>query len=252
MQKGTIGFIGDTHSSQKDCDKAISIIRNEYPDVDAFIQVGDYGYFEIGHGMCNYKPPTKKPFYCIRGNHDNPKFWESTYTDHNGVTYVKDGSILSVAGWQILFLGGAESMDQEARIKRMQERQKEGKPYYCDWFEDEGISDEALTFSMRSAKIDIIVTHDCPLTIGEQLWHKGVTHHMPQEKYGRKTRFQLQKLMDKHKPEYWVFGHHHGFDIGKVGKTNYALCPDSHKAQRGDSPFVVIDGDGLTVAGFKR
>lgn len=84
----------------------------------------------------------------IRGNHDNPSFFDGTH-DYSNIFFIPDYTILELNEKRIFCLGGAISIDRKKNVKDI------------DWFEDEGIvikKDELKNI----IDIDIMITHTSP------------------------------------------------------------------------------------------
>jgi len=140
------------------------------------IQVGDFG---IGFGEPVPELPSNLKF--IRGNHDDPELCQAS-PNYLGDFGMQDG---------IFFAGGADSIDKLHRKR------------FISWWPN-----EQLTYSQQMKAMDlyreclprIVVTHDCPDSVCTELF---------QIWQGNSTRSFLQELLEIHKPQYWIFGHHH-------------------------------------------
>ena len=84
----------------------------------------------------------------IRGNHDDPKFFDGTYNWSN-IKLLPDYTVTVIEGKRILFIGGATSID---RLQRIPER---------SWWEGEIFNLDVDKLSLYEA-IDIVVTHTAP------------------------------------------------------------------------------------------
>ena len=60
--------------------------------------------------------------YCIRGNHDDPSYFNDNIINKSNVKLIKDYSIISVGDKNILCIGGAVSIDRKYRISNYQRR----------------------------------------------------------------------------------------------------------------------------------
>lgn len=194
-------FIGDVHGK---FDRYKKIIKN-HPKT---IQVGDMGvgfYRMIGSDRkAERNPPfdamAKGNHRFIRGNHDNPKacrqqkFW------------IPDGHVEG----DMMFIGGADSIDKAYRIEGLSWWRDEQLDYaqWCDCF------DKYMDHKPR-----IMVTHDCPYTI---YWH---LHDRVFDTLDDRTSQSFDLFWRYHKPELWIFGHHHkSFD--KVIDGTRFVCLD--------------------------
>jgi UDP-2,3-diacylglucosamine pyrophosphatase LpxH len=86
--------------------------------------------------------------YVVRGNHDNPKFFEGN-NDYSNIKFLPDYTVLSINEKNIFFLGGAISVDRKENIEGI------------DWYPDEGVK---FNFDIipKLHDIDIMITHTAP------------------------------------------------------------------------------------------
>jgi hypothetical protein len=164
-----IHFLGDSHGQ----------LPNEevLPKNGPIIHVGDLG---MGFGIDNNSVlPENLKF--IRGNHDNPDFCK------------KHPNYLGEFGfWEdygLCFAGGAESIDKLDRTEGV------------NWWRDEELSysqfGEFIEL-VHKKKPKIIVSHDAPALL------------FPRFEKHSATRKNLNYLFEHiHKPDFWIFGHHH-------------------------------------------
>lgn len=182
----TIRFIGDIHGKWNQYAEVLQI-GDPY---DESIQVGDFGWgfsesVEETNMVNSHMMNGKHRF--IRGNHDNPAICK----DHPN--WIIDG--MRENG--IFFVGGAFSIDRGNRIDGV------------NWWPDEELSyqdlDEMIVL-YEEYKPDIVVTHDCPDSIGLSIFP-----HMRQTVIQSRTRNAFDTMFHhtNHKPRAWIFGHHH-------------------------------------------
>lgn len=196
-----VRFIGDVHGKFK---RYREIIR----DIPASIQVGDMGVgfkaLRGGEIVDLANPPfdamSEGDHLFIRGNHDNPEVCKKHQF------HIPDGTYLDN---KIFCLGGAVSIDRQWRTEGL------------DWWPDEELSNEELDRLVHkyfSIKPDIVVTHDCPESIANQIM--GAFNKVKIED-GSRTRQALEIMFHKHQPKLWVFGHwHHSLNF-MSGGTNF-------------------------------
>ena len=100
--------------------------------------------------------------YAIRGNHDQPSYFENDPFGLSNIKLVKDYTVLNLVGKNILCIGGAISIDRTVRYTK---RQLEGD-YTTNigvdsWWKDEGFNyDDSKLVDLRD--INIVVTHTTP------------------------------------------------------------------------------------------
>jgi len=131
------------------------------------IQVGDFG---IGFTHKENDEITLKNLndffesynvnlYAIRGNHDNPDFFDGSF-NYSNLKLLKDYTTLNIDGFNFLFIGGAISVDRTQRIKENASNIKYGSKKRCYW------EKEVLEYKPEIVKslqgIDIVITHTAP------------------------------------------------------------------------------------------
>lgn len=176
-------YIGDCHGKFNRYEAIIKEHRNT-------IQVGDMGigFRRWPHGDPSTNPPYDKMVASgarfIRGNHDNP------VTCRNHSQGIPDGYIEN----DTMFIGGGFSIDYMYR--------NEG----FSWWKDEELSPEQFENMIdvyRVAKPKTMVTHDCPLFL------YGKIHEVVFKTPSRTPEAFDRMFGSDHRPELWVFGHHH-------------------------------------------
>src|SRR4051794_30179883 len=116
-------FIGDIHGDFL----PLNAIQNKFLDPNTiFVQVGDFGYWPQLAGKWE-RGRTGRPVYFIDGNHDYlptlrkldtiTEVWPDAF-------YIPRGSVLTLDGKKIAFMGGAGSVDKAWRQPGL------------DWFSD--------------------------------------------------------------------------------------------------------------------
>jgi UDP-2,3-diacylglucosamine pyrophosphatase LpxH len=109
-------FVGDLHGNFNKLKTKICYYNNTN-----YIQLGDFGVgfkkndYEILTELNNVLVEYNSNLFILRGNHDNPEFWNGLY-EFSNINFVKDNSILNIDGYSILFLGGGISIDRVNRI----------------------------------------------------------------------------------------------------------------------------------------
>jgi predicted phosphodiesterase len=204
-------FLGDIHGEFS----RIARTLHRYPG-DIVVQVGDMGlgmpYFKRYRRMWVPDPNRKDPeefdprFRFIRGNHDDPAACRK-YPN-----YLGDFGVDPATG--IFVLSGGESIDRAERI--------EGR----DWWADEQLSYaelEKAIDSYRLARPRVVVSHECPDSV-MRLLH---SHHLQPSR----TSQALEAMLRIHRPDLWVFGHHHKTWEKKLEGT-FFVCMAINQARR--------------------
>lgn len=200
-------FVGDLHSDLACAEQAAALAQEL--KCKEIVQVGDWGF-------CWTEWDTVEDLseilsrYCVQmrfcdGNHEfHPKIrMAKRDADENiapFITYQHRGTIKEHRdGTTMVFLGGAPSIDRNARIKNV------------DWWSEEYITDEDMQAALLHAgkKVHVLVTHDSPV-------------HPPGFKETTDVGFNyrsahshacIQTVIGSLKPELNVHGHyHHRYD----------------------------------------
>ena len=212
MSEQRILVVGDVHG---EFGKLNALINVKKPDL--ILQCGDFGYWpkwSLRHVTPIDKVKTKgaKLLFCD-GNHDDHWSLRDRESDElaPNVFYMPRGSTYELDdGRNILFMGGADSIDKHLRML--------GR----DWFPEEVIQHGDME-NLPDKKIDIFITHTCP----EELVHDLVKIY-PLKTF-EPSNVALSQLRKMYKPDLWFFGHWHRFMQGILFGTQwYALDYPSH------------------------
>lgn len=200
-------FLGDVHGSLTEFYQQVKKfdIRNEN-----VIQVGDFGvgfrgveehfnYFHDNLARRNIN------IYAIRGNHDNPKYFNGDEIFEN-IHLVPDYTVLNIEDKNILCVGGGISLDRTQR-----------KEFISYW------KDEVIKFEFEKLKefrnIDIVVTHNAPNFLMPTLtrdnyfvmsWcnsDKGLYEELEEERKNLTTMYDI--ISENNILSHWFYGHFH-------------------------------------------
>ena len=92
-------------------------------------------------------------FLFMRGNHDNPAYFDGNTFRHKRFTCIPDYSVVKANGHTILCVGGAVSVDRQARIDAWEHNQRKAHRYSHNSSDNELLSpnyywqDEAPVFN---------------------------------------------------------------------------------------------------------
>lgn len=200
-------FIGDVHGKTQQLLKLLQR-HNGKGEVDAtkVFQLGD-----MGLGFPGVALPTQPDLLFIRGNHDDPAACQAHPNYAGEFGYLPDHDLF--------FLGGAWSIDYRWRQawnqNELQEwqkyKQKSHKPLRRVWWEDEELSQVQLDAALAlyaEFKPRIMATHEAPTEAAKYILSGGFRPDKA-ECANTRTSQTLQKMLDTHQPDHWLFGHYH-------------------------------------------
>ena len=107
---------------------------------------------------------------------------------------MKKGSILKINNKNILFLGGADSIDKSERIIGI------------DWFPQEIINQTDIYNIDDNIHIDIVISHTCPESVFNNVLRINSNYNDP-------SRIALDYILEKYRPTQWYFGHFHNYRV---------------------------------------
>ena len=184
-------IVGDVHGY---FGRLNTLINDKKPDL--VICCGDFGYWPGIEGISfdDIKPQDSKILWCD-GNHENHWAIRDRETDEivKNVVYMPRGSTYTLDdGRTILFMGGADSIDKGWR-----------KLGY-DWFPEEVIRYKD-TENLPDIKIDIVISHTCPLELVSEM------ANVIRDRYKKvePSNHALSYVFDKYNPDLWYYGHWH-------------------------------------------
>lgn len=154
--------------------------------------------------------------YAVRGNHDDPSWFDGTH-DYPRLRFLQDYKVYEIEGKTILPIGGAHSTDRESRIEDNLAYEKYGSRKRC-WWPGEVI--KKVPISELPDKVDIIVTHEAPISFepiivremgdGLKLWEDILD-----------SRQYLNQILQEVKADLWIHGHYHRSTSGSYGDLLY-------------------------------
>jgi predicted phosphodiesterase len=180
----------------------------------SIIQVGDLGlgFYSMEDDLKNLKilneimEEHRCTFYAIRGNHDNPIFFDGTLDLLSAVKLLPDLSLLEIEGKKVFFCGGGISIDRLART--------EGRDY---WKEEEVDYDFEKLRELAGA--EIVITHIAPTYAFPRELNDMVNTWIELEKSrGNNLEWELgferRQIRDigihfKDTLKEWYYGHYH-------------------------------------------
>lgn len=149
--------------------------------------------------------------FCIRGNHDNPEFFDGRII-RDRVTLLKDHIPFTLHDLLIYPIGGAPSHDKDWRLKKNAKQERYGSSKRI-WWPGECI---VAHTEKLPVKIDIMLSHDSPTFFEPPLIRDN---DMSWETYNqiKEGRQYLSSLFDLSTIKSWFFGHYHQSMSGVYG-----------------------------------
>lgn len=186
------------------------------------IQLGDFALFWPGcdnrgkiDNRLDFLPGGRIKIHWCGGNHDD---WDEIerrlsgrdMDEHDAGIFLHGfGSTLTLAnGKTLLFCGGAESVDRDARVMEMMQGGKT-----C-WWKQEGVSREDMERLAAVPAADIVVSHTAPRCFDTESWLVG--NGWSGRSREEESRRRLDAVLDRYHPEKWFFGHFHERMSGKT------------------------------------
>ncbi|MDN6509487.1 MAG: metallophosphoesterase [Corynebacterium sp.] len=239
-----IAFIGDLHGKpnafEQTLDLAVSV------GAATIIQTGDFGFhrpadLELLQLSLDERAPDVD-YRIIDGNHEDftlltPDATAPTALTRS-ITYMPRGLRTTVAGINMLFLGGATSTDRQWRTEGV------------NWFPTEHITDAQVTRAITAASTgtgpaDILVTHETGSAAFTALAHNS-PHAQTKESdpLSQADRTRIDRVLTAVHPRVHVHGHHHArFAAPLDGELTDTLDVSLAK-ETDDGSVVVLDTHG--------
>jgi predicted phosphodiesterase len=203
--------MGDVHG---DFTKVYRTIQHLEPN-DTLILAGDVGVGFVTldqlERLGGFAEEEGVELLAIRGNHDYPKFFQEGRT-FNNLELIPDYTVRKIGGRNILFIGGAISID---RIYR------ESDISY--WRDEHIICDLSL---LPDEKIDVVISHSCPnKPTPAPKCFKNIQGFLDKDKHLRtdleEERAYLDEVWTKVKPKKWFYGHFHVSKLETLDGTDF-------------------------------
>lgn len=173
----------------------------------------------------------------IRGNHDNPAYFDGKQVNYKRWKAVPDYSVLKACGHNILCVGGAISVDRAWRKTEMygmtvviEEDRRLEVSYY--WPNEMPVYDEArLETISKACTIDTVITHTAPSFCEKQSqsdiqdWLVKDEELLDDIKAERKVMDNIQAYLyvHSHPVNHWYYGHFHQSWHGEIDGVRYNM-----------------------------
>ena len=190
----------------------------------------------------------------VRGNHDNPAYFDGKQVNYKRWKAVPDYSVLKACGHTILCVGGAISGDRSWRKQEMygitvviEDDRRLEKSYY--WPNEAPFYDEEKLDAINKAcAIDVVVSHTAP-SFCELISRQGIQNWLTKDEDLLQDIKAERKVMDEilsflkekgHPLDYWFYGHFHAHWKAEVDGTKYNML-DVKQVHQMDSGDDYID-----------
>lgn len=238
-------FLGDTHGELYRMNDIFTEIRKSFigdsSDSITVYQVGDFGFFGFGDEHFNHKQIRELDLLAkkhniflkfIDGNHEDfpvmQKFFSIDYNLNKeqtltsipvknaraftltNITYIGRGTVETICNKTVMFLGGAASIDRHLRQANV------------SWWPDEAINDTNINICASCKDIDIVVSHDSPLTSTVYNLHAKMASLWPNAStlWAKMSNDKYMYIIDSIKPKYIIHGHQHHTYSEEYGNYN--------------------------------
>lgn len=214
--------IGDTHGNFDSLILYLEKFLTDQTNVH-FVQVGDFGIgfeprweYQKLSVIDLLMEESNSKFYAIRGNHDNPAYWnEYNGFEFDNIEFVEDDSILILDEKKCYFAGGAISIDRRRRKRGL------------DYWRGEEYNMNRKTVNLAPHRIDVLFTHDVyhgcsPFTTN----NPTVNHFIREDEYLEFDIINHNKRMEtlyrevlRSNPNFsWYHGHYHESHVTVIGE----------------------------------
>lgn len=244
--------VGDVHGSLPALQHAVS--RTLRAGLRTLVQVGDFWLYEnavVLHKLDRMVAtiarnsglsPGEFQIYFADGNHEDfdvldPDADEPVRMSEH-LTYVPRGLSLEIEGTKVGFLGGAESIDRDART------------HGSDWWPAERMTyGQFLRAYEEMGEVDVLITHDTTHSVFRALAARS-GHAEAKVEVGHFERESIGEVISKVRPRWHVHGHHHTFgvfDHEAAGTRTLSLSSDARVGAgavlgRHDLSLTAFDG----------
>lgn len=241
-----IYFCGDIHGDFK-------VLKSNKEIKDAILIVcGDVGlgfskdqyYRYIFPELDMYCHKHNIHIYFVRGNHDDPSYFDGEKINYNNIKAIPDYSVITTPNHNILCIGGAISIDRSWRKAKhcwnigsysyfyncsQEVAQEECQKIY--WSDEVVVYDEEkLNDILNKYKIDIVATHTAPSFVFP---HTDLNSNPDLCRFVKKDinliddikseRETMNKIYEKVKPTNWFYGHFHDHCVENYENTKFHL-----------------------------
>ena len=194
------------------------------------------GYYENLYTKCSKRLSKANNWLIfLRGNHDNPAYFNLQPIHHSRWMTIPDYSIIKACDHTILCVGGATSVDRSLRLASKQYHQPNPKDPLAPniyWMNESPFFDQgSLNAIDREHAIDTIITHTAP-SFCERASHQGLYNWAMQDEDLLNDVKQERQVMNDlhahllavgHPVRHWFYGHFHQSWNAKIDGIIYNM-----------------------------
>ena len=194
------------------------------------------GHYENIYRRCSSRLTKSNNWIVfVRGNHDNPAYFNTHPIKHPRWMTVSDYTILKACGHTILCVGGAISIDRTYRKNSKyyhEYQQPDSMEPNVYWTNEPPIYDqESLDIIDKQCAIDIVITHTAP-SFCERTSHIGLSNWAERDETLLDDVKQERTVMDNllgylysrnHPLSHWYYGHFHQSWFSEIDGVKFNL-----------------------------
>lgn len=192
------------------------------------------GYYDDVYNKCQERLAKANNWLVfVRGNHDNPAYFDGKQVNYERWKAVPDYSILKACGHTILCVGGAISIDRACRMFENRIETGEGKlTPFVYWPDEAPVYDQAMLETIsRDHTVDVVITHTAP-SFCERLSRANIQDWLVKDedllediKAERKVMDHIQAYLyaHNHPLDYWFYGHFHESWHSEIDNVKYNM-----------------------------
>lgn len=169
----------------------------------------------------------------VRGNHDNPAYFDGHQVNYKRWKAVPDYSIIKACGYTILCVGGAISVDRGWRRYENYIDTGDGKlTPYVYWPDERPLYDQARLEAIdKMCAVDTVITHTAP-SFCEKQSHQDIQNWLVKDedlqediKEERQTMDRLLSFLKEHghPVDQWYYGHFHESWHSEIDGVRYNM-----------------------------
>lgn len=244
-------LVGDTHANIHWWEQVV-VPAAAYLDVDAVVQLGDFGFWPGSQDFVDAAAATAVPVFFLDGNHEHHEHLTRTVTAARAaggdgsvggpydpvplggnLHYLPRGGRLRFDGVTVAAFGGAHSIDRAWRTPGV------------DWFPAEAVTGDDLARLAAGGAADVLLCHDAPASAAVPLLaDRELSDVWRRERPACDAhRSRLDDALDLVRPSLVVHGHYHVRWEGTIERW-WGTCRVVGLAEDGSDPghnLAVLD-----------